>query len=48
LLEPVDHVLERVVVLVVEEVASWLHFDELTDQVFLWNVAHDDILGILL
>jgi len=36
------------VVLVMEEVASWFDFDELTYQVLLWYVTHDHILRILL
>ena len=47
LLEPVDHVLEGVVVLVVEEVASGLDLDELPHQLFLRDVGHDDVLRIL-
>jgi hypothetical protein len=47
LLEPVDHVLEGVVVLVMEKVTSWLHFDEFTYQVLLWDVSHDHVLRIL-
>ena len=46
LLEPVDHVLEGVVVLVVEEVAPWLDLDELLHQLSLWNVGQDDVLRI--
>lgn len=47
LLEPIDHVLEWVVVLVMEEVASGLDLDELSDELFLWNVSHDHILWVL-
>lgn len=30
-----------------EEVTSWLHLDEFTHQVFLWDVTHDHVLRIL-
>lgn len=48
-LKPINHVLERVMVLMVEEVASWFYFDELTyhNIVFLRNISHDDILRVL-
>ena len=47
LLEPVNHVLERIVVLLVEEVASWLHFYKLFHQFFLGHVSKDNILRVL-
>lgn len=47
LLEPVDHVLERIVVLVVEEVASWLDLNELSNHILLWNISQYNILWIL-
>lgn len=47
LLEPIDHVLERVVVLMVEEVATWLHLDELLHELLLRNVGQDDVLRVL-
>lgn len=47
MLEPIDHVLERIVVLVVEEITSWLDLDELFDQVLLGNVGQDHVLGVL-
>jgi hypothetical protein len=47
LLEPIDHVLEGIVVLVVEEVASWFHLDELLYELLLGNVGQDNVLWIL-
>jgi hypothetical protein len=47
LLKPVDKVLEWILVLVVEEVTSWLDLDELFHDVLLWNVRKDDILRVL-
>lgn len=47
LLEPVDHVLEGVVILVMEEVASRFDLDELLDHLFLWDVAKNYVLRVL-
>lgn len=47
LLEPVDHVLEGVVVLVMEEVASRLDFDELFYHFSARQVDQDHVLRIL-
>ena len=47
MLEPVDHVLEWVVILVMEEVASRFDLDELLDHLFLWDVTKDHILRVL-
>lgn len=45
--EPVDHVLKRIVILMVEEIAPGLDLDELSDELLLRNVGEDDILRIL-
>jgi len=47
LLKPVDHVLEGVVELVVEEEATRFDLDELFDDFFLGNVGDDDELRVL-
>ena len=47
MLEPVYHVLEGVVVLVMEEVTSRLYFDEFFYELFLWDVSKDDVLRVL-
>ena len=48
LLKPINHILEWIMILVVEEVTSWLNFDKFSDQLFLGNVAHNHVLWILL
>lgn len=39
LLEPVDLVLEWVVILMMEEVASWLDLDEFFHHLSFWDVS---------
>ena len=48
LLKPVDQILERIPILVMEEESSWLDLDELTNQLFLWNVCQNQVLWILI
>ena len=48
LLKPVDQILERIPILVMEEESSWLDLDELTNQLFLWNVCQNQVLRILI
>lgn len=47
LLEPVYHILERIMVLMMEEVTSRFHFYELLHKLLLWHVCKDNVLRVL-
>lgn len=48
LLEPIDQTDEWVMILSMEMIASWLHLNEFTNKCLVWNVAKNDILGIVI